>query len=226
MSHVPRSKNTHDGYVEVGRVNDYAFNELDIDSILKFISSDWSTAFANQGTYASDTKSIVRKLKRIDTGHGDVPGNNDENIYQEKLNKLMTIIDQHAAKKARKSAGLAWKDTHLEPMSNGRKPDGILLIKDAVATNKWANIAVAFEVKSDAFSFKAPVLRGQVVTDFRDMAYDQPRRCSIAFTVSRDGKVYLNLCKSSNICFVYLGRLSCNGVFDKDVERVVRFLLV
>ncbi|KAJ2551773.1 hypothetical protein EV175_003568 [Coemansia sp. RSA 1933] len=226
MDHVPRSKNTHEGYVDVGRVNDHAFDQMDIDSILKFISSEWRTAFENQDTCASNTKSIIRKLKAIDPGHGDVVGNNDEKVYQDKLNKLMTIIDQHAAKKAKKSAGLTWKDTHLEPMSNGRKPDGILLIKDAVATDTWANVAVSFEVKSDAFSFKAPVLRGQVVTDFRDMAYDQPRRCSLAFTVSRDGNVHLNLCNSSKICLAYLGRLSCNGVFDKDVERVVRFLLV
>ncbi|KAJ2394009.1 hypothetical protein GGI23_004857 [Coemansia sp. RSA 2559] len=110
-------------------------------------------------------------------------------------------------------------------MSNGRKPDGILRVRNPGSARKWSGVAVSFEIKSDEFDADAAVLRGQVLTNLLDMAYDQPRRYSFAFGISQGGGVNVYLCTLKNIYYDCIGSLPCAGAADDDINTFIRFLL-
>ncbi|KAJ2865433.1 hypothetical protein GGI22_001507 [Coemansia erecta] len=92
--------------------------------------------------------------------------------------------------------------------------------------NMWTDVAVPFEAKSDAHTANDPVLRGQLLANFRDMAYDQPRRYSFGFGISKDGGVNVYLCTMDEIRFSSMGSLPCVGAPDIETRRLIQFLLL
>ncbi|KAJ1890780.1 hypothetical protein LPJ81_005874, partial [Coemansia sp. IMI 209127] len=111
-------------------------------------------------------------------------------------------------------------------MSNGRKPDGILVVRKPGSARKWSGVAVSFEIKSDEFDADASVLRGQVLTNLMDMAYDQPRRYSIAFGISQGGEVNVYLCTMRKVYYDCIGNLPCISAANDNINDFIRFLLV
>ncbi|KAJ2842279.1 hypothetical protein GGI22_007602, partial [Coemansia erecta] len=196
--------------------------------MLNFANHEWSTEWddANEyNIYASDIESIREKLATATPGAEDNLGKNKEDVYQDKLNLLMSIIDEHMHIKLNGKSRLQWKDTHGTTMSNGRKPDGILRVRKPGSGRNWSGVAVSFEIKSDEFDADAAVLRGQVLTNLLDMAYDQPRRYSFAFGISQGGGVNVYLCTLKNIYYDCIGSLPCAGAADDDINTFIRFLL-
>ncbi|KAJ1890467.1 hypothetical protein LPJ81_005933, partial [Coemansia sp. IMI 209127] len=200
----------------------------DIGDILDLANNKWSEAWddANKNdTYASDIESIRAELATEKPSTEDILGKNKEDVYQEMLNMLMSIVDKHMETKPNRQSRLRWKDTHGFNMSNGRKPDGILMVRKSGSARKWSDVAVSFEVKSDEFDADASVLRGQVLTNLMDMAYDQPRRYSIAFGISQGGEVNMYLCTLRNVYYDCIGKLPCDGSTDDDINDFIRILL-
>ncbi|KAJ2862238.1 hypothetical protein GGI22_002244, partial [Coemansia erecta] len=217
------------GYSLLAKYNANDIARRDISGILSYINHEWPVAWddANENnTYASDIEAIREKLATANPGTEDIFGKNKEDVYQDKLNLLMSIIDEHMRIKLNGKSRLQWKDTHANTMSNGRKPDGVLAIRNSGAACEWTDVAVSFEVKSDRYGPNALDLRGQVLTNFLDMAYDQPRRYSIAFGISQGGGVNVYLCTLRKVYYNYIGSIPCDGSADDDIDNFIRFLLV
>ncbi|KAJ1764141.1 hypothetical protein LPJ74_006709, partial [Coemansia sp. RSA 1843] len=177
-------------------------------------------------SYASDIKSILESFKLANPGAGDVIDENKEEIYQDRLGVLMSIIDAHVRSKPNGTVRLKWKDTHSEVMSNKRKPDGVLHVCETGFSKEWADVAVSFEAKSDSFNSSSKELRGQILANFRDMAYDQPRRYSIGFGLSKGGELCVYLCKVNKVYYTRLGRIPCLGAPEDEVDSAIMFLLL
>ncbi|KAJ2559831.1 hypothetical protein EV175_000145 [Coemansia sp. RSA 1933] len=229
MGHILRHDNNSQGYAMISKSNTVEVWERLVEGLMALTNSKWTKALKDaiaNNTHADDIQHIRASLGLVNPDVGSARSRNNEATYQDKLSALMEAIEAKMLDKHGEQLGLQWVDTHNSQMSNGRKPDGVLMVRKPGVTNNWNDAAVCFEVKSDEFSASAPVLRGQVLADMRDMAYHQPRRYSIVFGISRGGEVNIYLCTVSKVYHATIGCLPGDGALDQDINNVILFLLV
>ncbi|KAJ2711944.1 hypothetical protein H4R19_003006 [Coemansia spiralis] len=210
--------------------------ETGVDNILDMLGGSWLDAWQSalncEGIYSDERmEDIAGVYSGRGPAEGAAPGFNAEDVYQDRLNHLMLAISQFLpARLLGDPAGVRWVDTHANPMpdgrkSNGRKPDGLIVLCDTGDTPQWYHTVAAFELKSDKHGPRDNVLVGQLLSDFRDMAENQPRRRSIGFTVSRDGKMHMYLCTQDHVYHAPVDALPGTTIETKH-HTLVRLLML
>ncbi|KAJ2710395.1 hypothetical protein H4R19_003765 [Coemansia spiralis] len=206
-----------------------------LDNILDMLGGGWRGAWQSalrfEGAYS------VRNMRRIadmysesDPAEGNALGCNEE-VYQDRLNHLMLAISEFLpARSPGDIARVRWVDTHANPMPNGRKLDGrkldgLIVLCDTGDTPQWYHTVAAFELKSDKHGAKDKGLVGQLIANFRDMAENQPRRRSIGFTVSRNGKMHMYLCTQDQVYHAPVDAPPGTTI-EMEHHRLVRLLMV
>ncbi|KAI9504880.1 hypothetical protein BX070DRAFT_99085 [Coemansia spiralis] len=148
-----------------------------------------------------------------------------EEIRQKKLGVFFAALEAHPRFQNGSHQQLRWSDQHKTPMSNRRKPDGILFASSPGRAANWQNTAVAIEVKDENSTSNSNVLMGQLFQDFLDMAEDQPRHFVIGLTISGDYEANAWLCTPSNLFNCRLGKLLSDKP-DFEHHNFVYFLFV
>ncbi|KAJ2716628.1 hypothetical protein H4S00_004490, partial [Coemansia sp. D1744] len=121
---------------------------------------------------------------------------------------------------------LCWEDRHECPMSNGRKPDGILIAKVYGLDTDWQSVVVSVELKSLDHGHSDNHLRGQIFQNFLDMSENQPRRYMLGLAVAGKCQVRAYLCTPSGIVSSNIGYLQSADKVTEDHKLFIRFIMV
>ncbi|KAJ2534688.1 hypothetical protein EV175_006998, partial [Coemansia sp. RSA 1933] len=222
------SKPTPENYGALANENSKHLDDVQLSVVLMALGDKWPPAWksaeAGKGIYTkSQIRSIIRGSRFDNLGH--TPGQNLEKRYQGILNALMLSIEAKLGQSRNRSM-LKWTDCHAREMSNRRKPDGLLHIASPNTSKGWEHAVVVFELKSDKHKNNDPVLTGQLLWSFIDMAKEQPRRFIVGISVSRDGDLYVNLCLPSRLYSAKVGSLPHSAGSEDSQIAAVRFLLL
>ncbi|KAJ2091614.1 hypothetical protein IW138_001842 [Coemansia sp. RSA 986] len=216
-------------YIAIAEDNASNCARVPFDTIIDELGENWSQAWnssSDNGLDDSHINEVVANYLVEEPSIDRSSGDGSEKTYQSMLNVLMKSVEAHLVSSFNEHLDIRWVDTHSNPMPNGRKPDGALVVSGSGVQPEWSYTVTTFEIKGSKDSAGSKVLRGQLLANLRDMSRNQPRRYSLGLTISKGGEVQVYLCTLRKVFYAPLGCLPVANAPEADVRRVIKFLLL
>ncbi|KAJ2359480.1 hypothetical protein GGF43_000099 [Coemansia sp. RSA 2618] len=225
------SRNNAAGYGAFAEENKHAILEQPLEEILGYLGGNWADAWqfaqSGNGVFSEESvQSIIRECYDMHLAQTQNMKARSEDVHQAVLGALMSIIEARLKQEHDGDLGVEWVDTHLHPMPDGVKPDGILKLTGPHTAKDWRWVVAVFELRSDRISANQPSLVGQLVSRMVNMSKDQPRHFSMGFTGSKDGDMVFYLGLPTMVDYTKIGRLPLYRVGGNSEISAVRFLML
>ncbi|KAJ1666318.1 hypothetical protein IW140_005200 [Coemansia sp. RSA 1813] len=198
-------------------------------TILVELGENWSQTWNSSSDNRLDDSHInevvanyLAEEASIDRSSGD----DSEKTYQSILNVLVKSVEAHLVSSFKEHLDIKWVDTHSNPMPNGCKPNGALVVSGSGVQPEWAYTVTAFEIKGSKHAVDSKVLRGQLLANLKDMSGNQPRRYSLGLTISKGGEVQVYLWTLTKVFYAPLACLPVANAPEADIRRVIKFLIL
>ncbi|KAJ2540206.1 hypothetical protein GGF49_004623, partial [Coemansia sp. RSA 1853] len=167
-------------YHGLGR--EYDSEGVPTEHLFERLGEGWLDAY--NAVRDTDCTAVANSTRRFcqRRSYGDLPL---EDYRQTVVHELFKAIEARLMRQRRNDTTvLCWEDRHDCPMSNGRKPDGILQARVYGLDTDWQSVVVSVELKSAEHGHGDNHLRGQIFQNFLDMSEDQPRRYMLGLAVA------------------------------------------
>ncbi|KAJ2119761.1 hypothetical protein IW147_005612 [Coemansia sp. RSA 720] len=192
--------------------------------LLERVGEGWLDAYnavsdADCAAIASSTRRFCRRCSYSDLG----PEKHRQTVVHELFRAIQALL---MPRRTNDTTVLCWEDRHECPMSNGRKPGGILQARVYGLDTDWQSAVVSVELKSVDHSHGDNHLRGRIFQNFLDMSEDQPRRYMLGLAVAGKCQARAYLCTPSGVIFSNVGLLQSAGDVTAEHKKFIRFIMV
>ncbi|KAJ2564234.1 hypothetical protein GGH12_002114 [Coemansia sp. RSA 1822] len=207
-----------------GLGSEYDSEGVRTSQLLERLGEGWLDAYnavsdADCAAIANSTRGFCRRCNYSDLG----PEKHRQTVVHELFGAIEALL---MPQRTNGTAMLRWEDRHDCPMSNGRKPDGILQARVYGLDTDWQSVVVSVELKSADHSHGDNHLRGQIFQNFLDMSEDQPRRYMLGLAVAGKCQARAYLCTPSGVVFSNVGLLQSAGDVTAEHKNFIRFIMV